>query len=192
MVVELKENQESDPILFELKGEVHNQRVVVFFHGGDGVLCYQGRLYVLDVGKLRKHILAEVHNSRYSIHPGATNMHFNLREVYWWNGMKMDIADFMSKYSNFQQVKVEHHKAGGMTQDIDIPTWKWKVININFIIGLPRTRRQHDSIWVIVNRMSKSFHFLAVKTINSAEDYAEIYINEIVRLHGVPFFIISS
>ena len=75
--------------------------------------------------------------------------------------MKRDIADFVSK---FQQVKVEHQKPGGMTQEIDIPTWKWEVIFMDFITGLPRIRRQHDLIWVIVDRMTKSSHFLAVKT----------------------------
>ena len=77
-----------------------------------------------------------------------------------------------------------------MTQEIDIPTWKWDVININFITGLPRTRRQHDSIWVIVDRMTKSSLFLAVKTTDLVEDYANLYINEIVRMHGVHLSII--
>ena len=67
------------------------------------------------VGELRQHILAEAHNSRYSIHPGATKMYRNLREVYKWNGMKRDIEDFVSKCPNFQHVKVEHQKLGGMT-----------------------------------------------------------------------------
>ena len=79
-----------------------------------------------------------------------------------------------------------------MTQEIDIPTWKWNVVNIDFIIGLPRTRRQHDSIWVIVDRMNMSSHFLMVKTTYSAEDYAKLYLTEIVRLHGVPLSIISD
>ena len=192
LVVEVKEKQDSDPILLELKGAVRNQRVEVFSQGGDGVLRYQGRLCVPDVGELRQHILAEAHNSRYSIHPGATKMYRDLREVYWWNGMKRDIADFVAKCPNCQQVKVEHQKPGGMTQEIDIPTWKWEVINMDFITGLPRTRRQHDSIWVIVDRVTKSSRFLAVKTTDSAEDYAKLYINEIVRLHGVPLSIISD
>ena len=63
---------------------------------------------------------------------------------------------------------------------------------MDFILGLPRTRRQHDSIWVIVRRMTKSSRFLAVKTTDSVEDYSKLYINEIVRLHGVPFSIISD
>ena len=110
LVVEVKEKQDSDPILLDLKGAVHQQRGEVFSQGGDGVLRYQGRLCVPNVGELRQHILAEAHNSRYSIHPGATKMYRDLREVYWWNGMKRDIADFVAKCPNCQQVKVDYQK----------------------------------------------------------------------------------
>ncbi|XP_069154451.1 uncharacterized protein [Solanum lycopersicum] len=103
--------------------------------------------------ELRQHILAEAHNSMYSIHPSSTKMYCNLREVYWWNGMKRDITDF---------------------------------------VKLPRTRRQNDSIWVIIDRMTKYSRFLAVKTKNSVKDYVKLHINEIVRLHGVPLSIISN
>ncbi|KAH0636085.1 hypothetical protein KY290_036497 [Solanum tuberosum] len=106
LVEEVKEKQDSDAILLELKGAVHNQRVEVFPQGGDGVLRYQGRLCIPDVGELRQRILTEAHNSRYSIHPGATKMYRDLREVYWWNGMKRDIADFVAKCPNCKQVKV--------------------------------------------------------------------------------------
>ena len=63
---------------------------------------------------------------------------------------------------------------------------------MDFVVGLPRTRRQHDSIWVIVDRMTKSAHFIPVKVSFSAEDYAKLYIKEIVKLHGVPLSIISN
>ena len=108
--MEVKEKQESDSILLELKGAVNNQRVEVFYQRGDGVLRYQGRLCVPDVGEFRQHILAKAHNSRYSIHPGASKMYRYLREFYWWNGMKRDIEDFVSKCPNCQEVKVEHQK----------------------------------------------------------------------------------
>ena len=144
------------------------------------------------MAELRKHILAKAHNSRYSIHLGATKMYCDLRELYWWNGIKRDIADFVSKCPNCQQVKVEHQKPGGMTQEIDIPTWKWDVINMDFITGLSHTRKQHDSIGVIVDRVTKYSRFLAVKIIDSIEDYAKHYINEIVRLQGIPLSIISD
>ena len=112
LVVEVKKNQESDPIFLELKGVVNNQRVEVFSQGGDGKLCYQGRLCVPDVGELRQHILAEAHKSRHSIHPGSTKMYRDLREVYWWNEINRDIEVILSKCPNFQQVKVEHQKPG--------------------------------------------------------------------------------
>ncbi|WMV40991.1 hypothetical protein MTR67_034376 [Solanum verrucosum] len=192
LVAEVKEKHNSDPIFLQLKGAVHHQRVDVFSQGEDRVLRYQRRLGVPKVGELRQQILAETHNSRYYIHPGTTKMYSDLREDFRWNGRKRDIADFMAKCPNCQQVKVEHQKLGAMTQEINIPTWKWEVINIDFIIGLPRTHRQHDSIWVIVDRVTKSARFLVVKTTDSAKDYAKLYINEIVRFHGVPLSIISD
>ncbi|KAH0715068.1 hypothetical protein KY284_007973 [Solanum tuberosum] len=99
----------------------------------------------------------EDHSSRYSIHPGFTKMYRDLREVYWWNGMKKGIAEFVVKCPNCQQVKVEHQRPD----------------------GLPRSRRQHGSIWVIINRMTKSAYFLPVKTTHSAEHYARLYIQEV-------------
>ncbi|WMV24882.1 hypothetical protein MTR67_018267, partial [Solanum verrucosum] len=128
--------------------------------GGDGVLRYLGRLCIIDVDCLREKILDEAHGSRFSIHSGATKMHRDLREVYWWNGMKKDIACFVVKCTNCQQVKAEHFEPEGLSQDIDIPTWKWEDVNMDFIVGLPRTRRQHDSIWVIVDRMKNSAYFI--------------------------------
>ena len=106
--------------------------------------------------------------------------------------MRRDIADFVSRCLCCQQVKAEHQGPGGLTQDIDMPTWKWEEINMDFVVGLPRTRRQHDSFWVIVDRLTKSARFLPVKVSYSAEDYAKLYIKEIVKLHGAPLSIISD
>ena len=106
--------------------------------------------------------------------------------------MKKDIAEFVAQCPNCQQVKIEHQKPGGLLQEIEIPTWKWEMINMDFITGLPRTQRKYDSIWVIVDRLTKSAHFLPVRTTYSAEDYARLYVREIVRLHGVPTSIISD
>ncbi|WMV23979.1 hypothetical protein MTR67_017364 [Solanum verrucosum] len=119
-------------------------------------------------------------------------MYRDLKEVYWWNSMTKSIAEFVVKCLNCQQVKVEHQRPGGMAQNIEILEWKWEMINMDFITGLPQSRRQHDSIWVIVDRMTKSAHFLPVKTTHSAEDYAKLYVQEVVRLHGVPVSIISA
>ena len=188
----MKEKQDQDPVLLQLKEVVHKQKVMVFSKGGDGVLRYQDRLCVPNVDNVRERIMAEAHSSRYSIHPGSTKMYHDLKEVYWWSGMKRDIADFVSKCPNCQQVKVEHQRPCGLAQNFEIPEWKWEMINMDFITGLPRSRKQHDSIWVIVDRMTKSAHFFAVKTTDTAEDYARLYIREIVKLHGVPLSIISD
>ena len=83
--------------------------------------------------------------------------------------MKRGVADFVEKCSNCQQVKAEHQKPGGLTQSIEIPMWKWKMINMDFMVGLPCTPRKFDSIWVIVDRLTKSTHFLPVKSTDTAE-----------------------
>ena len=77
-------------------------------------------------------------------------------------------------------------------QKFTIPTWKWEEVNMDFVTGLPRTHHQHDSVWVIIDRMTKSAYFLPVRTSYSTEDYAKLYIRELVRLHGVPLSIISD
>ncbi|XP_070002486.1 uncharacterized protein [Nicotiana sylvestris] len=104
--------------------------------------------------------------------------------------MKKDIAEFVAQCPKCQQVKIEHKKLGGLLQAIEIPTWKWEVINMEFIVGLPRTQHKFNSIWVIVDRLTKSVHFLPVRTTYSSKDYARLYIKEIVRVHGVPVSII--
>ena len=110
------------------------------------MLRYQGRLCVPDVDGLRDQILEEAYGSRYSIHPVSTKMYHDLREIYWWEGLRRDIAEFLSKCSNRQQVKAKHLKSGVLLQEIRIPTWMWEDINMNFVVGLPRTHNSYDSI----------------------------------------------
>ncbi|WMV59032.1 hypothetical protein MTR67_052417 [Solanum verrucosum] len=122
-----------------------------FEQGGDGVSRYQGRLCVPKVDELQERIMEEGHSSKYSIHPGSTKMYRHLREVYWWSSKSRGIAEFVIKCLNCQQVKVEYLRPGGLAQNIDHPEWKWEMINMDFITGLPRSYMQHDSIWVIVD-----------------------------------------
>ncbi|WMV50372.1 hypothetical protein MTR67_043757 [Solanum verrucosum] len=81
-------------------------------------------------------------------HPRATKMCCDLQEIYWWNEMKKDIV---VKCPNCQKDKAEHHKLGGLSQDISLPTWKWEDLNVDVIVGFPLTRQQHDYTWVIVD-----------------------------------------
>lgn len=193
LVAEVKEKQFIDPALTQMKEAVLNNKTSAFsLGGGDGVLQCQGRLCVPDVDNLRERVMAEAHNARYSVHPGSTKMYHDLKEIYWWNGMKRGMADFVTRCPNCQQVKAEHQRPGGLTQSIEILMWKWKMINMDFVVRLSRTPRRFDSIWVIVDRLTKSAHFLPVKSSDIAEQYAQLYIKEIVRLHGTPVSIISD
>ncbi|GKE35890.1 putative reverse transcriptase domain-containing protein [Tanacetum coccineum] len=90
------------------------------------------------------------------------------------------------------KVKAEHQKPSGLLQQSEIPEWKWENITMDFINKLPRTCSGHDAIWVIVDRLTKSAHFLAVREDFKTEKLARLYINEIVARHGMPVSIISD
>ena len=106
--------------------------------------------------------------------------------------MKKEIAQFVQKCLVCQQVKVEHQKPSGLLQPLEIPEWKWEHITMDFVSRLPRSQKGHDAIWVIVDRLTKSAHFLPINMRYSLEKLAQLYMNEIVRLHGIPVSIISD
>ncbi|GJW13341.1 putative reverse transcriptase domain-containing protein [Tanacetum coccineum] len=134
----------------------------------------------------------EVHKSRYSVHLGADKMYYDLRDMYWWPGMKKDIALYVNKCLNYSKVKAEHQRPSSLLQKLEIPKWKWERIAMNFIIKLPRTESGHDSIWVVVDRLTKSAHFLPICKDYKMDRLARLYLNEIVARHGVPISIISD
>ena len=105
--------------------------------------------------------------------------------------MKRDVLEFVTKCLVCQRVKAEHQVPLGLLQPIRIPEWKWDRITMDFVVGLPLTGRRHDSVWVVVDRLTKSAHFLPVRTDYSLDKLAELYIKEIVRLHGILVSIIS-
>ena len=119
-------------------------------------------------------------------------MYKSLRENYWWSGMKREIADFVAMCLVCQQVKAEHQRPAGLLQPLPIPEWKWEHITMDFVVGLPGSSHGHDMIWVIVDRLMKSAHFLAARARDSLEKLARLYLNEVVRLHGVPISIVSD
>ncbi|KAM0037110.1 putative nucleotidyltransferase, Ribonuclease H [Helianthus debilis subsp. tardiflorus] len=158
----------------------------------EGTLCFMRRIWVPLCGGLRKVIFNEAHKSRYSIHPGADKMYQDLKDFYWWPRMKGDVAVYVSKCLTCAKVKVEYQKPSGLLQQPEIPKWKWEQISMDFITKLPRTPKGHDTIWVIVDRLTKSAHFLPIKEKDNTSKLAEIYMREIVARHGVPLSIISD
>lgn len=158
----------------------------------DGIFYYQNRIWIPDRDNLRTFLMEEIHKSRYSIHPGADKMYHGLKNNYWWPGMKKDIALFVAKCLTCSRVKAEHQRPSGLLVQPEIPTWKWEAIAMDFITKLPRTTKGHDSIWVIVDRLTKSAHFIPIREDFKVEKLARIYINEIVARHGIPLNIISD
>nr|GFB15959.1 putative reverse transcriptase domain-containing protein [Tanacetum cinerariifolium] len=158
----------------------------------DGGLYLIERIWVPVYGNLRTLIMNEAHATRYSIHPGADKLYYDLRGFYWWPRMKKDIAMYVTKCLTCSKVKAEHQKPSGLLQQPEIPEWKWENITMDFINKFPRTRSGHDSIWAIVDRLTKSTHFLAVREDYKTKKLARLYINEIIARHDVPVSIISD
>ena len=106
--------------------------------------------------------------------------------------MKKDISEYVSKCLTCQQVKVEHQVSFSLLNPLPIPQWKWDNITIGFVSDFSLTQRKHDAVWVIVDRLTKSAHFLPVRLDYSMDRLAELYVSEIVRLHGIPLSIVSN
>ncbi|GJS71837.1 putative reverse transcriptase domain-containing protein [Tanacetum coccineum] len=129
----------------------------------DKSLYFIDRIWVPLVGGVRTIIMDEVHKTRYSVHPGADKMYHDLRDMYW---------------------------PSGLLQQPEMPEWKWDNITTDFITTLPRTNSGHDTIWVVVDRLTKSSHFVAIREDYSMEQLARLYIDKIVARHGVLVSII--
>ena len=106
--------------------------------------------------------------------------------------MKQDITQHVTECDTCGRVKEDHMHTLGYLQPLPIPVWKWEDISMDFIVGLPRTCKGYNSIWVIVDRLTKSAHFLPVNSKYSARQYVELYLDRIVTLHGVPLTIVSD
>nr|GFC48715.1 retrotransposon-related protein [Tanacetum cinerariifolium] len=106
-------------------------------------------------------------------------MYHDLKLHFWWSGMKRDVATFVSRCLICLQVKIEHQGANGLLQPLDIPVWKWDEISMDFVTGLPRTQRRHDAIWVVMDRLTKSAHFLPIRKDYSVSKLAETFQQEI-------------
>ncbi|KAJ0950618.1 putative nucleotidyltransferase, Ribonuclease H [Helianthus annuus] len=158
----------------------------------DGIYYIMERVWIPLFGDLRELVMDEAHKSRYSIHPGSDKMYQDLKVLYWWPNMKALIATYVSKCLTCARVKAEHQKPSGLLQQPEIPTWKWEQIAMDFVTGLPRTQAGNDTIWVIVDRLTKSAHFLAIKETDKFSQLAAVYLKEVVSRHGVPTSIISD
>ncbi|WVZ80536.1 hypothetical protein U9M48_028005, partial [Paspalum notatum var. saurae] len=174
-----------------IREEIKDKGKECFTLDAQGVLWFKGRLVVPKDMELRKKILDEAHTSMLTMHPGSNKMYQDLKQKFWWTRMKREIAKYVSECDVCQRVKADHLKPAGMLQPLAFRL-KWEDVHMDFIVGLPRTQKGYDSIWVIIDRLTKSAHFLPVKTCYTAATYAGLYISRIMSLHGVPRTITSD
>nr|GEV61505.1 putative reverse transcriptase domain-containing protein [Tanacetum cinerariifolium] len=129
----------------------------------DGTLCLNGRSWLPCYGDLRSVIMHESHKSKYSIHPGSNKMYQDMKKLYWWPNMKANTATYVSKCLTRTRVKAEHQRPSGLLVQPAIPEWKWDNITMDFITKLPKSPQGFDTIWVIVDRLTKPAHFLPIR-----------------------------
>ncbi|KAL0544204.1 hypothetical protein IC582_019317 [Cucumis melo] len=184
--------QSNDPYLVEKRGLAEAGQTAEFSLSSDGGLLFERRLCVPSDSAVKTELLSEAHSSPFSMHPCSTKMYQDLKRVYWWRNMKREVAEFVSKCLVCQQVKAPRQKPPGLLQPLSIPEWKWENVSMDFITGLSRTLRGFTVIWVVVDRLTKSAHFVPGKSTYTASKWAQLYMSEIVRLHGVPVSIVSD
>ncbi|WVZ89478.1 hypothetical protein U9M48_035881 [Paspalum notatum var. saurae] len=163
---EIREHQKNDEKLQEIRELLKSGKAPHFWEDEQGTLWYKNRICVPNVDSIRKLILSEAHDTAYSIHPGSTKMYYDLKERFWWYGMKRAVAEYVAICDTCQRVKAEHQRPAGLLQPLKVPEWKWEEITMDFIVGLTRTQK--------------------------GDKLAELYISRIVCLHGVPKRIISD
>nr|GEU39398.1 putative reverse transcriptase domain, ribonuclease H-like domain, aspartic peptidase domain protein [Tanacetum cinerariifolium] len=158
----------------------------------DGTRCIKNQSWLPYFGNLRDLIMHESHKSKYSIHPGSDKMYQDLKKLYWWPNIKAIITEYVGKCLTCSRVKAECQKPFGLLVQPKIPTWKWERIMMDFVTKLPKTSNGHDTIWVIVDRLTKLAHFIPTRETDSMETLTRLYIKEIVSRHGVPISIITD
>ncbi|GJY41495.1 putative nucleotidyltransferase, ribonuclease H [Tanacetum coccineum] len=158
----------------------------------DGTLCFNGRSWLPCYGDLRTVIMHESHKSKYSIHPGSEKMYQDMKKLYWWPNMKANIATYVSKCLTCAKVKAEHQRPSGLLVQPDIPQWKWDNITMDFVTKLPKSSQGYDTIWVIVDRLTKSAIFVPMRETDPMDKLARMYLKEVVTRHGIPLSIICD
>eukprot|EP00253_Pinus_taeda_P006262 PITA_06262 len=157
-----------------------------------GRIYFKKRLYVPNQSRIRNLIMDEFHISHYAGHPGYQKMITTIQNEYFWPGMKKSIVEYLARCLECQQIKAEHQHPAGLLQPLPVPEWKWEIISMDFITGLPRTKRNNDSIFMVVDKLSKVAHFIPVQSTYRSAQIAHIFMQNVFKLHGLPKTIISD
>lgn len=180
-----------DSLYQEVKAEIESGKALEGKFAGyllefDGLLRYLGHIYMHFDEGLEKLIMSEAHQAPYSAHPGVKKMYVDLCTLYFWAGMKRDIADLVARCLECQRVKAKHQHPVGLLQPHLILEMKWEIISVYFIVGFPMTSRRHDAIIVTIDRLTKVAHFSPIRSYYTASLVARIFMEDIACLHGTP------
>ncbi|GKA09203.1 putative reverse transcriptase domain-containing protein [Tanacetum coccineum] len=151
-----------------------------------------GNIEAEDIGGMLKKLEAHDDGTLCLDNRRSDKMYHDMKMLYWWPNMKVVIATYIIKCLTYAKVKAEHQKPSSLLVQPDAPEWKWEKITMDFITKLPRTKAGFDMIWVIVDRLTKSAHFLPMKETDSIEKLARLYLREAVTRYGIPVSIISD
>ncbi|GJS75618.1 putative reverse transcriptase domain-containing protein [Tanacetum coccineum] len=183
------ENLEKEVVGSMIKRDIPKEKLEPH---ADGTLCLNGRSWLPCYGNLRSVIMHESHKSKYSIHPSFEKMYQDMKKLNWWPNMKADIATYVRKCLTCAKVKAEHQRPSGLLVQPAILEWKWDNIMMDFITKFPKSSQGFDTIWVIVDRLTKSAHFLPIRDNDPLDKLARLYLNRIVARHRIPVSIICD
>ncbi|GJV55070.1 putative reverse transcriptase domain-containing protein, partial [Tanacetum coccineum] len=181
------ENLEKEDVGGMIRKDIPKERLEPH---ADGTLYLNDRSWLPCYGDLRSVVMHESHKSKYSIHPGSEKMYQDMKKLYWWPNIKADIATYVSMCLTCAKVKAEHQRPSGLLVQPAIPEWKWDNIMIDFITKLPKSSQGFNTIWVIVDRLTKSAHFLPIRENDPLDKLARLYLNRIITRHGIHVSII--
>jgi hypothetical protein len=184
--------QQQDRLLQEAQKRVGDGKPQEFTIDENDLVRFRGCLCVPQKSEVKMDILREAHKTPYTVHPGETKMYRDLKQHFWWMRLKIDISKYVAACGVCQRVKAEHMRPVGLLKPLEILEWKWEHITMDFVVGVPRSPRGRDAIWVVVDRLTKPAHFIPMKTTNSASELVPLYMKEVIRLHGVPKSIVSD
>jgi hypothetical protein len=170
---------------------IFQQKIEDYKLENDEILIYKGIIYVPNSQELKNMILGEMHNVPYVGNPSYHKTIAVVKRQYYWPGLKKEV-DFITKCLECQKVKAEHRHLAGLLQPLPIPEFKWEVVTMDFITKLLRTNKQHDSIMVVVDKLTKATHFIPIKLTHKEANIVDVYMREIDRLHSIPKAILSN
>ena len=160
---QIREKQLMDSRIVKWRESVEKGESIKFSIQEDRSLRFGGRWCIPDDEDLKRLILTEAHCTPYSVHPGGDKLYMDLKKTFWWPGMKIEVATFVSRCLTCQKVKIEHGRPQGKIQSLDVTEWKWESTSLDFIVGLPKSKKGNNMLWVIVDRLRKSAHFIPMK-----------------------------